>query len=75
MEQVNQQLDLSKAETMKCEQCKSTLFTIAFVIKRVSAIISPSGQEAIVPVQVYSCDSCGKVPSIFLRGMENGEIE
>ena len=75
--QAQPKLDLSTAETMKCEQCGSTLFNTAFVIKRISAIVSPSGQEAIVPVQVYSCDGCSKVPSIFLKdiGMEEEQID
>ena len=63
-------VDLKKAETMKCEQCESTLFSISYIIKRMSAIISPTGQEAIVPVQVYSCDGCSKVPEIFLKELE-----
>ena len=75
--QAQQKVDLSTAETMKCEQCGSTLFNTAFVIKRVSAIVSPTGQEAIVPIQVYSCDGCSKVPSIFLKdiGMEEETVE
>tara|TARA_Y100000310_G_scaffold48229_1_gene44733 strand:- start:301 stop:585 length:285 start_codon:yes stop_codon:yes gene_type:complete len=75
--QAQPQFDLTTAETMKCEQCGSTLFKTAFVIKRVSAIVSPTGQEAIVPVQVYSCDGCSKVPSIFLKdiGMEEEQTD
>jgi hypothetical protein len=38
------------------------------VIKRISPILSPTGQEALVPVQVYSCGNCGKVPKMFLEG-------
>ena len=66
--QAQPKVDLSTAETMKCEQCGSTLFNTAFIIKRISAIVSPTGQEAIVPIQVYSCDGCSKVPKVFLEG-------
>jgi hypothetical protein len=38
------------------------------VIKRISPILSPTGQEALVPVQVYSCGNCGTVPKMFLEG-------
>ena len=70
MNNINSQsaFDVSTAETMKCEQCGSTLFTISYIIKRISAIISPTGQESIVPIQVYSCEGCSKVPSVFLKG-------
>ncbi len=63
-------VDLSKYDTLKCEQCESSLFSLSYIIKRVSAIISPTGQEAIIPVQVYSCDGCSKVPDIFLKEID-----
>ena len=62
------QVDLSKADTIKCDDCGNYLFITAHVIKRLSAIISPTGQEAMIPVQVYSCGNCGKVPKVFLEG-------
>ena len=62
------QVDLTKADTIKCDDCGNYLFITANVIKRISPILSPTGQEALVPVQVYSCGNCGKVPKIFLEG-------
>ena len=62
------QVDLSKADTIKCDDCGNYLFITAHVIKRLSAIISPTGQEALIPVQVYSCGNCGRVPKMFLEG-------
>ena len=62
------QVDLSKADTIKCEDCGNYLFITSNVIKRISAIMSPSGQEALVPIQVYSCGNFGKVPKMFLEG-------
>ena len=38
------------------------------MIKRVSAILSPTGQEGLVPIQVYSCGNCGQVPKSLLEG-------
>ena len=61
-------VDLSKADTIQCDDCGNYLFITANVIKRISPILSPTGQEALVPVQVYSCGNCGKVPKIFLEG-------
>ena len=37
-------------------------------MKRLSAIVSPTGEEALIPVQVYSCGDCGKVPQKLLEG-------
>ena len=63
-----QSVDLSKADTIKCDDCGNYLFITAHVIKRISPIMSPTGQEALVPVQVYSCGNCGKVPKMFIEG-------
>ena len=62
------QVDLTKADTIKCEDCGNYLFITANVIKRISPILSPTGQEALVPVQVYSCGNCGKVAEGMLEG-------
>ena len=66
--QKQQTLDLSKADTMKCDDCGNYLFINSYIIKRISAIMSPNGQEGLVPVQVYSCGNCGKVPKTLLDG-------
>jgi len=33
----------------------------------------PTGQEALIPIQVYSCGNCGRVPKMFLEGSGLGE--
>ena len=63
-----QQVDLSKADTLKCDECGNYLFITSYVIKKVSAIMSPNGQDVIAPVQVYSCGNCGVVPKLFTEG-------
>lgn len=44
-----------------CE-CGSKLFHEAIVLKKVSALISPTGKEELYPIPVYVCDKCGKIP-------------
>jgi len=66
--QANVQVDLAEQETLKCDKCENYLFITSFVLKRISALVSPSGQEGIVPVQVYSCGNCGAVPEKLLEG-------
>ncbi len=61
-QQAQVQVDLNEAETMKCEDCGNSVFIPAFFLKRLSPIVSPTGQEALIPIQVYSCGNCGKVP-------------
>ena len=59
--QPNAQIDLSEAETMTCEDCGNAVFIPAFFLKRLSPIVSPTGQEALIPIQVYSCGNCGHI--------------
>ena len=66
--QVNVQVDLREADTIKCDDCGNYLFITSFILKRLSALLSPSGEEALIPVQVYSCGDCGKVPNKLLDG-------
>ena len=62
------QVDLRDAETIKCSSCNNYLFITSFILKKLSAIVSPNGQEALIPVQVYSCGNCGQVAEGFLEG-------
>ena len=52
-------IDLSDADTMKCQKCGNSIFIQGYVIKRISAIVSPTGEEVIAPVQVFNCGNCG----------------
>jgi len=62
------QVDLRDADTIRCSDCDNFVFIAGFVLKRLSAIVSPTGEEALIPVQVYSCGNCGKVPNSLLDG-------
>ena len=55
------QLDLKNAETMKCAECDNSIFIQGYVIKKISAIVSPTGEEVIAPVQVFNCGNCGEM--------------
>ena len=57
-----QEIDINDTETITCEECNNATFIPAFFLRRISPIVSPTGQEAMVPIQVYSCGNCGKVP-------------
>ena len=55
------QIDLSDADTMKCQKCGNTIFIQGYVIKKISAILSPTGEEVIAPIQVFNCGNCGEM--------------
>ena len=56
------QIDISKADTIVCEECGNASFIQAFFLKKLSALMSPTGKETIVPMQVFSCGNCGTIP-------------
>ena len=66
MPQGQQQLDISKADTIVCEECGNASFIQAFFLKKISALMSPTGKEAIIPMQVFSCGNCGAIPKNML---------
>ena len=68
-QQIN--VDLSQAEDIACEECEGKLFSPAFMIKRISALMSPTGQETLAPIQIFKCDSCSHVNELFLQGLTN----
>ena len=55
------QVDLTDAETMTCMKCDNKIFIQGYVIKKISAIISPTGKEVIAPAQVFNCGNCGEL--------------
>ena len=60
------QIDISKTDTITCENCGNASFIQAFFLKKVSALVSPTGKEAIIPMQVFSCGNCGAIPKNML---------
>ena len=60
-------LDMSKATKMECEECKNKTFKQTLMLSKLSALISPNGQETIVPAAVFGCEKCGHVNSEFTK--------
>ena len=58
-------VDLTHAQTLKCEKCGGVGFRQTLMLKKLSPLVSPNGQEAIIPVGVFACDSCGHVNKEF----------
>ena len=66
VDMTQQEIDINDTETIVCEDCGNATFIQCFFLRRISPIVSPTGQEAMVPIQVYSCGNCGKVPDKFM---------
>ena len=61
------QMDLSKATPMKCEKCQNPTFKQTLMLHKMSALISPNGQESIIPAAVFACEACNHVNKEFTQ--------
>jgi len=63
--QMQEQIDFSKTTQIKCEACEGATFKQTLLLRKMSALVAPSGQETIVPMQVFACEKCGHVNKEF----------
>ena len=59
-------MDISKATPMECENCKNRTFKQTIMLHKFSALLSPTGQETILPAAVFACEKCGHVNKEFV---------
>ena len=64
-------IDLTHATTLECEKCQCKGVKQTLMLKKLSPLMSPNGQEAIIPVGVFACESCGNINKEF----EEAEIK
>ena len=65
------QADLDKATPIKCEykysdlekgvqlECSNEIFQPGVELKKLSSLVSPTGQTSVIPVQIFYCVKCG----------------
>ena len=58
-------VDLTQTSSEKCEKCGNDLFNQVYTIRKLSALLSPTGQEAMIPIQVFACTECSHVNKGF----------
>ena len=58
-------IKMSDLTDIVCENCGSKFFRQVSAFKKLSALISPSGKEQVVPVPVFRCDECGFINEEF----------
>ena len=60
------QLDFEQATDVTCDECGNTRFVVRYLLKRFSPLVSPTGDELIVPMQAFTCTKCGHINNEFL---------
>ncbi len=64
-------IDLTHATTLECEKCQCKGFKQTLMLKKLSALVSPNGQESMIPVAVFACEKCSHINKEF----EDAEIQ
>ena len=63
--QPQQTIDMSQTTSIKCEKCENSTFKQTLLIRKMSALVSPNGQETVIPIGVFACEKCGNVNAEF----------
>ena len=63
--QMQEQIDFSKTTEIKCEACEGKTFKQTLLMRKMSALVAPNGQETIIPMAVFACEKCGNVNKEF----------
>ena len=58
-------VDLTHAQTLECDECKGKGFKQTLLMRKMSALVAPNGQETIIPMAVFACEKCGHVNKEF----------
>ena len=59
-------IDFSQTTSVTCEECGHEHFTQVNLMRKLSPMLSPTGQPALIPIPVFACAKCGHVNEEFL---------
>ena len=63
MQEAASQIDISQTTPVICESCDGNTFKQTLLLRKVSSLVSSTGQEMTVSVAVFACEKCGHVNS------------
>ena len=64
-EQPGLNVDFSQTTAEVCEACGNETFQQVYRMCKLSALLSPTGQPTMIPIQVFACAKCGHINSAF----------
>ena len=59
-------IDFSQTTAEVCDECGNDVFVSVFKIRKLSALLSPTGEESMIPMQAFACHKCGHINKSFL---------
>jgi uncharacterized Zn finger protein len=74
-EQMNLNITLDKTTGMSCDECSNEIFQEGVMLRKASRFITGTAQDAIIPIQVFTCSKCGHVNEEFLPSQLKNKSE
>ena len=65
-QQPQMNVDFSQTTAEVCEKCENDTFVQVYQMRKLSALLSPTGTEAMIPIQIFACAKCGYINPSFL---------
>ena len=65
-QQMNLNIGLDKTTPLSCDKCGSEVFREGVLLRKASRLLTGTAQDALIPIQVFACNSCGNVNEEFL---------
>ena len=75
MEQQQLNIGLDKTTATSCDECSNEVFQEGVMLRKASRFITGTAQDAIIPIQVFSCIKCGHVNEEFLPSQLKNKSE
>ena len=54
-------LKLNDLDGVCCEKCGNPTFNQVFLLRKISAVLSPNGKGGFLPLPVFQCSNCGYI--------------
>ncbi len=64
--QLKANVDITQTTPEVCENCEGEAFRDALLLRKVSALLTETGKEGYLPIQVFACVKCGHVNNHFI---------
>jgi|TARA_Y100000310_G_scaffold273645_1_gene289210 hypothetical protein len=61
------QIDMSQTTKVVCEKCSGLVFEQGLMLRKLSRLVSPNGQEVLIPIAVFMCKNCNHINSDFVE--------
>lgn len=59
-------IDMSQTEAVRCPECGCEVFEQGMLLRKVSPLLTGTGQPGLVPVMAFHCVKCGTVLEEYL---------